>query len=73
MMSIAPLTPEPQAIAPFRANGIHYTARRRDLDDATAAIELAVEYVGKLGDFGVSSQTDIRDRLVVARDSLVLD
>jgi hypothetical protein len=38
-----------------------------------AAIELALEYVGKLGDFDVSSLTDIRDRLVVARDSLVLD
>jgi hypothetical protein len=68
-MSIAPLTPEPQAIAPLRANGI----RRSDLDNATAAIELALEHVGKLGDFDVSSLKDIRDRLVAARDSLLLD
>jgi hypothetical protein len=54
-MSIASLNPEPQAIVPFRANGIRYTARRNDLDDAIAAIELALEYVGNLGDFDVSS------------------
>jgi hypothetical protein len=72
-MSIAPLNPEPQAVVPFRANGIRYTARRHDLDDAIAAIELALEFVGKVGDFDVSSLTDILDRLVVARDSLVLD
>jgi hypothetical protein len=29
--------------------------RRNDLDNAIAAIELALEYVGKLGDFDVSS------------------
>jgi hypothetical protein len=72
-MTIAPLTPDPQAIAPFRASAILYTARGSDLDDASAAIELALEYVGKLGDFDVSSLKDIRDRLLVARDSLVLD
>jgi hypothetical protein len=72
-MSIAPLNPEPQAIVSFRPNGISYTARRNDLDDAIAAIELALEYVRKVGDFDVSSLTVIRDRLVVARDSLVLD
>jgi hypothetical protein len=72
-MSIASLNPEPQAIVPFRANGIRYTARRNDLDDAIAAIELALEYVGNLGDFDVSALRDIRDRLVVARDSLVFD
>lgn len=72
-MSIAPLNPEPQAVVPFRANGIRYTAQRNDLDNAIAAIELALEYVGKLGEFDLSSLTDIRDRLVVARDSLVLD
>ena len=70
-MSIASLNPEPKA--PFRANGIRYTARRNDLDDAIAASELALESVGKVGDFDVSSLTVIRDRLVVARDSLVLD
>ena len=72
-MGIASLNPEPQAIVPFRANGIRYTARRNDLDDAIAAIELALEYVGNLGDFEVSSLRDIRDRLVVARDSLVFE
>jgi hypothetical protein len=50
-----------------------HASRRSDLDNATAAIELALEYVGKLGDFDVSSLTDIRDRLVIAHDSLVLD
>jgi hypothetical protein len=58
-----------QQVVPFRANGIRYTARRNDLDNAMAAIELALEFVGRLGDFDVSSLTDIRDRLVVARDS----
>jgi hypothetical protein len=62
-----------QQVAPLRANGIRYTARRNDLDNAIAAIELALEYVGKLGDFGVNYLTDIRDQLVAARDSLVLD
>jgi hypothetical protein len=50
-----------------------HTSHRGDLDDAIAALELALEFVGKLCDFDVSSLTDIRDRLVVARDSLVLD
>ena len=72
-MSIPALNPEPQAVVPFRANGIRYTARRNDLDDAIAAIELALEYVRKVGDFDLSSLTVIRDRLAVARDSLVLD
>lgn len=49
------------------------TSHRGDVDDAIAAIALALEYVGKLGDFDVSSLTNIRDRLVVARNSLVLD
>jgi hypothetical protein len=49
------------------------TSHRGDLDNAIAAIELALEYVGKLGDFDVNYLTDIRDRLVVARDSLVLE
>jgi hypothetical protein len=62
-----------QQVVPFRANGIRYTARRSDLDNAIAAIELALEYVGKLGDFDVNYLTEIRDQLVAARDSLVLD
>ena len=66
------LGPQQQAV-PFRANGIRYTARLNDLDNAMAAIELALEFVGRLGDFDVSSLMDIRDRLVVARDSLVFD
>ena len=70
--SYSGLGPE-QQVVPFRANGIRDTARRNDLDNAIAAIELALEYVGKLGDFDVISLTDIRDRLVVACDSLVLD
>lgn len=36
-----------------RPTGIRYTVRRSDLDNAIAAIELALEYVGKLGDFDV--------------------
>ena len=60
-------------VSQSRPSGIRYTARRNDLDNAKAAIELALAYVAKLGDFDVSSLTDIRDRLVVARDSLVLD
>jgi hypothetical protein len=56
-----------------RPSGIRYTVRRSDLDNAIAAIELALEYVGKLGDFGANYLTDIRDQLVAARDSLVLD
>jgi hypothetical protein len=71
-MNIPALKAEAQAIVPYRANGIRYTARRSDLDDAIAAIELAFEFVGKLGDFDLSSLKDIRDRLVAARDSLVL-
>jgi hypothetical protein len=62
-----------QQVAPFRVNGIRHTAQRNDLDNAIAAIELAFEYVGTLGEFDLSSLTIIRDRLVVARDSLVLD
>ena len=62
-----------QQVVPFGANGIRDKGRRNDLDDAIAAIALALEYVGKLGDFDVISLTDIRDRLVVARESLVLD
>jgi hypothetical protein len=72
-MDIPALNPEAQALVPFRATRIRYTARRSDLDNAVAAIELALEYVGKLGDFDVSSLMDIRDRLVAARGSLVLD
>jgi hypothetical protein len=56
-----------QQVVPLRAND---TGRRNDLDDAIAAIELALEYVGKLGDLDVSSFADIRNRLVAARDSL---
>jgi hypothetical protein len=62
-----------QQVVPFRANGIRYTARRSDLENAIAAIDLALECVGKLGDFDVNSLTGIRDRLVVACDSLVAD
>jgi hypothetical protein len=62
-----------QQVVPSRTNGILYTVRRSDLDNAIAAIELALEYVGKLGDSDVSSLTHIRGRLVVARDSLALD
>jgi len=72
-MNIPALNAEAQAIVPFRANGIRYTARRSDLDNAIAAIELALEYVAQLGDFDVSALADIRDRLLAARDSLVLD
>jgi hypothetical protein len=72
-MNIPALNAEAQAIVPFRANGIRYTARRSDLDDAIAAIELALEFVGKLGDFDVGFLKNIRDRLVAARESLVLD
>ena len=71
-ISYSGLAPQEQVV-PLRANGIRYTARRNDLDNAIAAIELALEYFGKLGDLDVSSLTDIRDRLVVTRDSLVLD
>ena len=45
-----------QQVVPFGANGIRDKGRRNDLDDAIAAIELALEYVGKLGDFGVISR-----------------
>ena len=70
--SYSGLGPQEQ-VAPLGANGIRDKGRCNDLDDAIAAIALALEYVGKLGDFDVISLTDIRDRLVVARDSLVLD
>jgi hypothetical protein len=53
--------------------GIRYTARRSDLDNAIAAILLALECVAKVGDFEVSSLTNICERLVAARDSVVLD
>jgi hypothetical protein len=61
------------SVSQSRPSGIRYTVRRGDLDNAIAAIELALEYVGKLGDFGVNYLMDIRDQLVAARDSLVLD
>jgi hypothetical protein len=61
------------SVSQSRPSGIRYTVRRSDLDNAIAAIELALEYVGKLGDFSVNYLTDIRDQLVAARDSLVLD
>ena len=44
------------------------TSHRGDVDNAIAAIELAIEYVGKLGDLDVSSLTDIRNRPAAARD-----
>jgi hypothetical protein len=70
--SYSGLGPQQQVVS-FRANGIRYAAQRNDLDNAIAAIELAFEYVGKLGDFDLSPLAMIRDRLVNARDSLVLD
>jgi hypothetical protein len=49
------------------------TSHRGDLDNAIAAIELALEYVGKLGDFDVNYLTNIRDQFAAARNSFVLD
>jgi hypothetical protein len=63
----------PDSVSQSRPSGIRYTVRRSDLDNAIAAIELALEYLIELGDFDLSFLTDMRDRLVVARDSLVFD